>query len=89
MLHDAVETARSLRNEAPPSCALFQARGGTNATSEYPQTARLLTAYMKQCQPTFLFTSIQINVGHAAKPHVDSNNLGSSLGIGVRLLATV
>ena len=40
-------------------------------TSEYPQTTRLLTAYMKQCQPTFLFTSIQINVGHAAKPHVD------------------
>ena len=88
MLHDAVETARSLRNKAPPPVHCSKP-GVTNATSEYPQTTRLLTAYMKQCQPTFLFTSIQINVGHAAKPHVDSNNLGSSLGIGVRLLATV
>ena len=67
--------------QAPPPPVHCSKPGVTNATSEYPQTARLLTAYMKQCQPTFLFTSIQINVGHAAKPHVDSNNLGSSLGI--------
>jgi len=54
------------------------------ASRACPQLTRLLAAYAQKERPEFPFTSIQVNVNYASRPHVDRNNLGMSLirGIG-------
>eukprot|EP00931_Biecheleriopsis_adriatica_P045697 TRINITY_DN26165_c0_g1_i1.p1 TRINITY_DN26165_c0_g1~~TRINITY_DN26165_c0_g1_i1.p1 ORF type:complete len:466 (+),score=107.45 TRINITY_DN26165_c0_g1_i1:34-1398(+) len=52
----------------------YAANLGTSVASERnPWLAR----------PGFAFTSIQVNKNYAARPHVDKNNLGSSLIVGI------
>eukprot|EP00931_Biecheleriopsis_adriatica_P047490 TRINITY_DN27385_c0_g1_i1.p1 TRINITY_DN27385_c0_g1~~TRINITY_DN27385_c0_g1_i1.p1 ORF type:complete len:407 (-),score=81.30 TRINITY_DN27385_c0_g1_i1:90-1280(-) len=51
----------------------------TSKTRAYPHTTRLLAAYAQKYRPGFPFTSINVNVNWAARPHVDKGNLGSSL----------
>eukprot|EP00445_Apocalathium_hangoei_P018342 CAMPEP_0203891616 /NCGR_PEP_ID=MMETSP0359-20131031/34880_1 /ASSEMBLY_ACC=CAM_ASM_000338 /TAXON_ID=268821 /ORGANISM="Scrippsiella Hangoei, Strain SHTV-5" /LENGTH=526 /DNA_ID=CAMNT_0050813431 /DNA_START=101 /DNA_END=1681 /DNA_ORIENTATION=+ len=57
--------------------------GVTASTSRFPWLARLLAAFGRQAHPNFAFTSIQVNVNYAARPHVDRNNLGHSQIIGL------
>eukprot|EP00446_Apocalathium_sp_SHHI-4_P032421 CAMPEP_0177246294 /NCGR_PEP_ID=MMETSP0367-20130122/50929_1 /TAXON_ID=447022 ORGANISM="Scrippsiella hangoei-like, Strain SHHI-4" /NCGR_SAMPLE_ID=MMETSP0367 /ASSEMBLY_ACC=CAM_ASM_000362 /LENGTH=526 /DNA_ID=CAMNT_0018698297 /DNA_START=63 /DNA_END=1640 /DNA_ORIENTATION=- len=57
--------------------------GVTASTSRFPWLARLLAAFGRQAHPNFAFTSIQVNVNYAARPHVDRNNLGQSQIIGL------
>jgi len=49
----------------------------------FPWLARLLAAFCRKAQPNFNFTSIQLNVNYAARPHVDGNNLGVSFITGL------
>jgi len=43
-----------------------------------PGLTRLLCRFMRQQDPDFNFTSIQVNYGFASREHVDQNNLGPS-----------
>eukprot|EP00928_Gymnodinium_smaydae_P032188 TRINITY_DN23378_c0_g1_i1.p1 TRINITY_DN23378_c0_g1~~TRINITY_DN23378_c0_g1_i1.p1 ORF type:complete len:585 (+),score=156.06 TRINITY_DN23378_c0_g1_i1:71-1825(+) len=48
-----------------------------------PWLTKLLAAFARAARPDFPFTAIQVNVNYAARPHVDRNNLGRSLIIGL------
>eukprot|EP00427_Karlodinium_veneficum_P026883 CAMPEP_0169210182 /NCGR_PEP_ID=MMETSP1016-20121227/15075_1 /TAXON_ID=342587 /ORGANISM="Karlodinium micrum, Strain CCMP2283" /LENGTH=384 /DNA_ID=CAMNT_0009287699 /DNA_START=31 /DNA_END=1185 /DNA_ORIENTATION=- len=55
----------------------------SRATRERPNLAKLLTAFVKHEVPDFEFTSIQVNKDYAAALHVDKNNAGTSMIIGL------
>lgn len=55
----------------------------SRATRERPILARLLTDFVKHEVPDFEFTSIQVNKDYAAALHVDKNNAGTSMIIGL------
>ncbi|CAE8689729.1 unnamed protein product [Polarella glacialis] len=57
--------------------------GVSSATERHPWLARLLVAFANAHNPDFMFTSIQVNKNYAARPHVDKNNLGTSMIIGL------
>mmetsp|Transcript_43424 Transcript_43424/g.128464 ORF Transcript_43424/g.128464 Transcript_43424/m.128464 type:complete len:419 (+) Transcript_43424:39-1295(+) len=57
--------------------------GCSSATEERPWLTRLLSEFVHERRPDFPFTSIQVNKDYASRPHVDKNNLGSSLIIGL------
>ncbi|CAE8673527.1 unnamed protein product, partial [Polarella glacialis] len=62
---------------------VFAHRIGVSSYSRgRPWLTRLLTAFCRSSNPSFGFTSIQVNVDYAARPHTDKNNLGKSLIIG-------
>eukprot|EP00438_Fugacium_kawagutii_P025630 Skav209733 [mRNA] locus=scaffold528:584647:592496:- [translate_table: standard] len=57
--------------------------GITDASKSRPWLVRLLTSFARNFHPDFEFTSIQVNKNYASRPHVDKNNLGDSLIIGL------
>eukprot|EP00747_Dinoflagellata_sp_TGD_P114762 gnl/TRDRNA2_/TRDRNA2_171999_c3_seq1.p1 gnl/TRDRNA2_/TRDRNA2_171999_c3~~gnl/TRDRNA2_/TRDRNA2_171999_c3_seq1.p1 ORF type:complete len:550 (-),score=119.14 gnl/TRDRNA2_/TRDRNA2_171999_c3_seq1:149-1798(-) len=57
--------------------------GVSSATKNNPWLTRLLAGFAKSHCDGFAFTSIQVNVNYAARPHVDRNNLGPSMIIGL------
>lgn len=67
-------------------CGLY-VYGGTmgisTATQRSPWLVRLLAGLAQAEHPGFPFTSIQVNKNYAARPHVDKNNLGVSLILGL------
>lgn len=67
-------------------CGLFvyaHKIGVSSFTRQFPWLTQLLAAFCRKEQPHFKFTSIQVNVDYASKPHVDRNNLGASFIIGL------
>jgi len=57
--------------------------GKTDAATQNPWLTRLLIRFFMQEHGDFPFTTIQVNKNYAARPHVDKNNLGQSLIIGL------
>lgn len=57
--------------------------GLTSATYKFPWLAKLLAKFGRQAHPDFCFTSVQVNINYASRPHVDRNNLGKSQIIGL------
>lgn len=57
--------------------------GVSSFSRRCPWLTRLLVAFCRQECPGFDFTSIQVNVNYAARPHVDRNNLGASFIVGL------
>jgi len=57
--------------------------GVASFSRRHPWLTRLLAAFCHREQPNFKFTSIQVNVNYASRPHVDRNNLGASYIIGL------
>lgn len=57
--------------------------GITDASKSRPWLVRLLANFARKSNPDFEFTSIQVNKNYASRPHVDKNNLGESLIIGL------
>eukprot|EP00933_Yihiella_yeosuensis_P034922 TRINITY_DN2841_c3_g3_i1.p1 TRINITY_DN2841_c3_g3~~TRINITY_DN2841_c3_g3_i1.p1 ORF type:complete len:497 (-),score=132.47 TRINITY_DN2841_c3_g3_i1:49-1539(-) len=57
--------------------------GLSNSSKDRPWLTRYLASFVHGEQPNFSFTSIQVNKNYAARPHVDKNNLGTSLIIGL------
>merc|ERR1719353_2084059 len=67
-------------------CGLFvfaDLIGVSSFSRRFPWLTRLLVAFCHKEQPGFKFTSIQVNVNYASRPHVDRNNLGESFIIGL------
>lgn len=63
---------------------VFAAKIGVSSfTRQFPWLTQLLVEFCRKEQPHFKFTSIQVNVDYASKPHVDRNNLGASFIIGL------
>lgn len=63
--------------------AVFASHIGLSLYSKRaPWLTRLLTLFARSHHKNFPFTSIQINIDYATRPHVDKNNLGESLIIG-------
>ena len=48
-----------------------------------PNLTKLLVAYGRQNCPGFAFTSIQVNKNYRSALHVDRNNLGKSMIVGL------
>jgi hypothetical protein len=48
-----------------------------------PQLGRLLARFMRAADPSFTFTSIQVNKDYESAMHLDKNNLGPSYIIGL------
>ena len=68
------------------NCGLFvyaERIGISAASHRFPWLTRLLALFGRQQHPDFAFTSIQVNVNYASRPHVDRNNLGQSYIIGL------
>ena len=68
------------------NCGLFvyaERIGISIASHRFPWLTRLLALFGRQQHPDFAFTSIQVNVNYASRPHVDRNNLGQSNIIGL------
>ena len=68
------------------NCGLFvyaERIGISIASHRFPWLTRLLALFGRQQHPDFAFTSIQVNVNYASRPHVDRNNLGQSYIIGL------
>jgi len=62
----------------------YAANVGLSATvKQFPWLTRLLTGFAQAQCSSFLFTSIQVNVDVQCRPHVDRNNLGTSLIVGL------
>lgn len=62
-------------------CGLYVFRDKTGLSSfsrNNPWLTKLLAAFCRAAQPSFRFTSIQVNKNYASRPHVDRNNLGES-----------
>ena len=57
--------------------------GPSSQTILRPNLAKLLTHWARAANPGFQFTSIQINKNTLCRVHVDKNNLGPSLLIGL------
>ena len=57
--------------------------GITDASKSRPWLVQLLSSFARKSHPAFEFTSIQVNKNYASRPHVDKNNLGESLIIGL------
>jgi hypothetical protein len=57
--------------------------GCSTCTTEHAWLTKLLAGHVKRARPDFLFTSIQVNKNYASRPHVDKNNLGQSLILGL------
>merc|ERR1719271_1535675 len=57
--------------------------GVTKGSIDFPWLSRLLAGFGHHANPDFPFTSIQVNVNYASRPHVDKNNLGESFIIGL------
>ncbi len=57
--------------------------GLTSATRKCPWLTKLLVEFLRQSKPDFVFTSIQVNINYATRPHVDRNNLGLSCIVGL------
>lgn len=57
--------------------------GITDASKSRPWLVQLLSSFARKSHPDFEFTSIQVNKNYASRPHVDKNNLGESLIIGL------
>ena len=57
--------------------------GITEASKSHPWLVRLLSSFARKSHPDFEFTSIQVNKNYASRAHVDKNNLGDSLIIGL------
>lgn len=57
--------------------------GCSSQTSEHSWLTKLLVGHAKRARPDFIFTSIQVNKNYASRPHVDKNNLGKSLILGL------
>jgi len=67
-------------------CGLYvysQNVGVTNFGTRHSWLTRLLCAFCRKANPSFSFTSIQVNVNYAARAHVDGNNLGPSMITGL------
>ena len=67
-------------------CGLFVAIDNVSVATysrRSPWLTRLLAAFCHKENPSFKFTSIQVNKNYASRPHVDRNNLGESLIIGL------
>lgn len=56
--------------------------GLSAGSNDHPWLTRLLSDFLHDQHPDFPFTSIQVNKDYASRPHVDKNNVGSSLIIG-------
>ena len=79
----APEGASSIRGM---TCGLFvyaERIGLSAASHRFPWLTRLLALFGRQQHPDFVFTSIQVNVNNASRPHVDRHNLGQSHIIGL------
>lgn len=58
---------------------VFAGRIGVSSFSQqHPWLTKLLVAFCQKKKPGLKFTSIQVNVNYASRPHVDRNNLGAS-----------
>lgn len=57
--------------------------GITEASKSHEWLARFLSSFVQKSHPDFEFTSIQVNKNYASRAHVDKNNLGESLIIGL------
>jgi len=57
--------------------------GFSCSARQAPCLTRLLASFIQHTRPGFPFTSIQVNKNYAARPHVDRNNLGTSLIVGL------
>lgn len=53
-----------------------------NKTDPRAKLTKVLCRFMKEAEPAFKFTTIQLNKNYAARRHQDSNNLGDSRLIG-------
>ena len=49
----------------------------------WPNLARLLNRFIRERYPHFKFTTIQFNRNYCARMHVDGNNLGPTMNIGL------
>ena len=61
----------------------FASVGITEASKSNEWLTRFLSSFVQKSYPDFEFTSIQVNKNYASRPHVDKNNLGESLIIGL------
>ena len=57
--------------------------GPSRHTKKYPQLFEKLNEFIKEVDPDFQFTSIQVNKNVLCKPHIDDNNAGLSYIIGL------
>jgi len=57
--------------------------GCSSGTARHPWLTQLLVEFLHANKPGFPCTSIQVNKNYASRPHVDRNNLGSSMIIAV------
>lgn len=56
-------------------------RGPSRYNKKFPELYNLLSKMMKLWNPTFQYTTIQVNKNVLSQPHVDKNNVGPSYGI--------
>lgn len=57
--------------------------GPSQYTKKYNELFQTLKEFIKEVDPNFNFTTIQVNKNVLCKPHVDSNNIGPSYIIGL------
>lgn len=80
ILPDGVESVRGM----VLGLYTFAANIGLSLASERsPALTRLLVRFAERAAPGMSFTSIQVNKNYAARPHVDKNNLGTSMIVGL------
>lgn len=56
----------------------YKTRGPSRYNKKFPELFRTLKKLMKEYDPDFKFTTIQVNKNIVSPPHVDKNNVGPS-----------
>ena len=59
----------------------YKTRGPSVYNAKFPELYTLLQDFIKESQPDFEYTTIQVNKNVLCEPHVDKNNIGPSYGI--------
>lgn len=61
----------------------YKTRGPSRYNQKFPELYKLLTEFMVNNVPDFEYTTIQVNKNVLCKPHIDKNNVGESMIIGL------
>ena len=61
----------------------FQTRGPSKFNRKYTKLLEMLKSFVLEIDPSFQFTTIQVNKNIQCEPHVDKNNMGPSYIIGL------
>lgn len=56
----------------------YRTKGPSKYNKKFPKLLRMLRAFMRQHDPEFKFTTIQLNKNVLSPPHIDKNNMGPS-----------